>query len=55
MKATDIDRDYRLLPGHKAVIMHMRVDEDKVVTADKKGALKVMEFGVFKSELAKGP
>ena len=49
------DKEYKINPGHKAVITTIKSDGEYVVTGSKKGELKVMNFNVYKSELAKGP
>lgn len=55
LKAKDIDVDYKILPGHKAVITHIKTDGELIITGDKKGDLKVMNFNVFKNDIKKGP
>ena len=34
----------RYVPGHRAVITHMKIGDDKIVTGDKKGQVRVLSF-----------
>lgn len=51
MKAKDIDPDYKILPGHKAVITNIKTNGEEIITGAKNGELKVMNFNVFKSDI----
>jgi hypothetical protein len=55
LSTQDHNSDYKIFPGHKAVIMNIRTDGEYVVTGAKNGELKVMNFNVYKTELNKGP
>ena len=55
LSASQHNPDYKLLPGHKAVITAVKTDGEYVVTGAKNGELKVMSFNVYKSELNRGP
>lgn len=48
-------RDYDIYPGHKAVITHIRTDGEYLATGAKNGEIKVMQFDVYKHQLAMGP
>lgn len=51
----DHDSQYRIFPGHKAVITKLKIDNEFVITGAKNGEVKVMGFNVFKKDIQKGP
>ena len=44
-----------LLPGHKAVITKIKMDNEMVITGAKNGELKIMNFNMFKTDIHKAP
>ena len=44
-----------MFPGHHVMITKIKMDNENIVTADKRGDLKVMKFNLFKGDLSKAP
>jgi len=49
------DKEYEIFPGHKAVITTIRSDGEYLATGAKNGELKVLNFDVYKQQLALAP
>ena len=47
--------DYKLMPGHKAVITQIKSYGEYVVTGAKNGEVKVMGFNVYHKDVNMGP
>lgn len=49
------NKDFQLFPGHKAVVQHIKVDGENVVTGSFKGEVKVMNFNMYRKDIQMNP